>query len=421
MRCEKQITQSYEIARERYAALGVDTENVMKVLAEIPISMHCWQGDDVNGFEITEGGATGGIMSTGNYPGRAGNAAELRADLDFALSLLPGTMRVNIHAMYLESEKAVNRDAIAPEHFANWIQWAKEKKIGLDFNPTCFGHSMMVDGMTLSSPKEEVRKFWIEHCKRSREISEAMGRALGKRCVMNIWVPDGFKDIPVDRMAARRRLKDSLDQVLADRKDPALMADAVESKLFGLGCESCTIGSHEFYMAYAMDKKIMLTLDSGHFHPTEVISDKISSSLLFMDEILLHVSRPVRWDSDHVVIFDDELQAIASEIVRCGVNRVNIGLDYFDGTVNRIIAWCAGTRNMQKALCTALLAPSGTLSEYEYTGDFSSRLALTEELKAMPWSDVYDYYCLKHNVPVGTDYIGSAIDYVKKIAAARGV
>ena len=421
MRCEKQITQSYEIARERYAALGVDTEKVLNTLAEIPVSMHCWQGDDVHGFEVAAGGADGGIMSTGNYPGRANNANELRADLDFALSMLPGTMRVNIHAMYLESDKPVSRDAITPEHFANWIQWAKEKQIGLDFNPTCFGHPMMVDGMTLSSPDADVRKFWIEHCKRSREISEAMGKALGKRCVMNIWVPDGFKDIPVNRYAARARLKESLDQVLAEKKDAAFMADAVESKLFGLGCESCTIGSHEFYMAYAMEKKVMLTLDAGHFHPTEVISDKISSSLLFMDEILLHVSRPVRWDSDHVVILDDELQAIASEIVRCGVNRVNIGLDYFDGTVNRILAWCTGTRNMQKALCKALLAPEATLSDWEFSGDFSRRLAMTEELKAMPWSDVYDYYCMKQNVPVGADYIASAVEYVKKTAAARGV
>ena len=419
MRTESQIEQSYRIAKERYAAIGIDTDKAVEALAAIPISMHCWQGDDVNGFEVSEGGTSGGIMSTGNYPGRARNAEELRADMDFAMAMLPGTLRVNVHAMYLESAKPVSRDAITPEHFANWIDWAKAKNIGLDFNPSFFGHSMVVDGMTLSSYREDVRNFWIEHGKRCREISEVMGQALGKRCVMNIWVPDGFKDTPANRGAARKRLMESLDVMRADKKNPAYMADAVECKLFGLGCESCTVGSHEFYMGYAVKNGIMATLDSGHFHPTEVISDKISSFLLFMDEILLHVSRPVRWDSDHVVLFDDELQAIAAEIVRNGANRVNIGLDYFDGTINRVIAWCAGVRNMQKALCKALLSPDARLTEYDNV-DMSRRLAVTEELKAMPWSDVYDYFCMKQGVPVGADYIEPAVDYVKKNIAVRG-
>lgn len=418
MRTQKQIEKSYKVAKELYAGLGVDTDAVVRKLGAIPISMHCWQGDDVAGFEMGKGGDGGGILSTGNYPGRARNAGELRADLDFAMSLLPGTLRLNLHAIYLESAKPVDRCCIEAKHFKNWIEWAKKKGIGLDFNPTYFAHPLVKQGFTLASPDKAVRDFWIAHGKACRDIAETFGRKLGKRCVMNTWVPDGFKDTPVDRRAARARLAESLDEIFSVKKDPKYMRDAVESKLFGIGCESCTVGSHEFYLAYALRNNVMVCLDSGHFHPTESIADKISSILLFSDELLLHVSRPVRWDSDHVILFDDELQAIASEIVRNGPEHVNIGLDYFDGTINRIAAWVVGVRNMQKALCKALLEPRDKIVPFDF-GSWTGRLAWTEELKAMPWQAVYDWFCLLADVPAGLDYMDPIAEYDKKTIAER--
>ncbi|MBN2221920.1 MAG: L-rhamnose isomerase, partial [Vallitaleaceae bacterium] len=367
------IEMSYEIAKERYKEIGIDTEKVMEALDQIPISIHCWQGDDVRGFENPDGQLTGGIQATGNYMGRARTPEELRADLDKAFTLIPGKKRLNLHALYLEANgEKVDRDQIEPKHFANWVEWAKEKNIGLDFNPSLFSHEKADSGLTLSHPDENIRKFWIEHVKKSRKISEYFGKELGTPSVMNIWIPDGFKDIPADRLGPRKRLMEALDEATAEKIDKKYHLDAVESKVFGIGSESYVVGSHEFYMGYAMKNDLLYCLDAGHFHPTEVISNKISALSLFVDEILLHVSRPVRWDSDHVVILDDELQAIAQEIVRAQLTeRVHIGLDFFDASINRIAAWVIGTRNMQKALMMALLEPSATLQKAEESFDFT--------------------------------------------------
>ncbi|MBO7147949.1 MAG: L-rhamnose isomerase [Lentisphaeria bacterium] len=415
----EKIEKLYLIAKETYAELGIDTDQALEKLAGIPVSLHCWQGDDVSGFEKDAGGTSGGILSTGNYPGRARNAAELRADLDKAFQLIPGTKRLNLHAIYLDTDQPVERNEIRPEHFQSWIDWAKEKKTALDFNPSYFGHPMAATNLTLSSPDSGIRNFWIEHGIACRKIAEEMGKALGSPCIMNTWIPDGFKDITVDRAAARRRLIESLDTVFAEKISKDHMRDAVESKLFGIGVESCTVGSNEFYMGYALKNNLLLCLDSGHFHPTEVISDKISSALLFLDEILLHVSRPVRWDSDHVVIYDDELQAIAAEIIRNGAERVHIGLDYFDATINRLAAWTIGTRNMQKALLAALLQPQKTLADMEAASQNTAKLALLEELKSMPFGAVYDYFCMKQNVPVGYSFMNEIESYEKTVQLKR--
>ena len=413
--------EAYRIAKEIYAELGVDTEAAMARVAEIPVSMHCWQGDDVTGFENTGHTLTGGCQVTGNYPGRARNAEELRSDIDEVLSLIPGKKRLNLHALYAEPGKEkVSRDEIRPEHFANWIAWAKKNNVGLDFNPSFFSHPMMKDGFTLSSPDAEVRKFWIRHGIACRKIAEAFGRELGDTCITNFWVPDGYKDIPFDRLAPRERLRDSLDEIFAVEIDQNCNRDAVESKLFGIGAESCTVGSHEFYLAYAQKHGMSLTLDTGHYHPTEVVSDKISSALLFLDDILLHVSRPVRWDSDHVVIFDDELKYIAQEILWGGFERrVHIGLDFFDASINRIAAWVIGTRSMQKALLFAALAPVETLRAYENSGDYSSRLALLEEIKTLPFAAVWDMYCEKAGVPVREKWLGDVNAYEKDVLSHR--
>ncbi|MBO4632112.1 MAG: L-rhamnose isomerase [Lentisphaeria bacterium] len=382
--------------------------------------MHCWQGDDVHGFEKDAGGASGGILSTGNYPGCARTPDELRADLDQAFKLIPGAKRLNLHAIYLDAPKAVERNKMRPEHFKSWIDWAKKRKIGLDFNPTYFGHPKASGNLTLSSPDKGIRNFWIEHGIACRKIAAAMGKALGTPCIMNTWVPDGFKDITVDRAAARKRLAESLDTVFAEKFPAKYMRDAVESKLFGIGVESCTVGSNEFYLGYAIKNNLLLCLDSGHFHPTEVISDKISSVLLYVDEILLHVSRPVRWDSDHVVLFDDELQNIAAEIIRNDARKVHIGLDYFDGTINRLAAWTIGTRNMQKALLSALLLPQKELASLEKKASNSRKLALLEEFKSLPMGAVYDFFCERNNVPAGFDFMGEIEAYEKKILSQRG-
>lgn len=416
---QRNIERNYQYAKEYYGAFGVDTDAALEQLARIPISLHCWQGDDVGGFEPDAGGASGGILSTGNYPGRARTPQELRGDLAEAFSLIPGKKRLNLHAIYLDSAKPVERNKIEPKHFRSWIDWAKEQKAGLDFNPTFFGHPKAASNLTLSHPDEGIRQFWIEHGIACRRIAAEMGRQLGTPAVMNTWIPDGFKDVTIDRCAARERLEGALDTMFAERIDPSLMRDAVESKLFGIGVESCTVGSNEFYLGYAVKNGVMLCLDSGHFHPTEIISDKISAVLLFVKEILLHVSRPVRWDSDHVVFFDDELQAIAREIVGNGVDRVHIGLDYFDATINRIIAWVVGTRNMQKALLKALLEPVARLREMEKNFDNGRKMALLEELKMFPLGAVYDYFCEQHSVPAGVDFLPEIDRYEKSVLAGR--
>lgn len=419
---EKRIAQGYQYARDAYAALGVDVNAAMATLAGIPISLHCWQGDDVGGFENLSAASGGGIQATGNYPGKARTPEQLRKDVEKALSLIPGKHRLNVHAMYAETDgKKVERDALEPRHFQGWIDWAREQGLGIDFNPTCFGHPKADDGFTLAHYDDGIRKFWIDHCIACRKIGAAIGKALGSTCVTNLWIPDGFKDIPVDRNKSREILRDALDDVFEEDIDPTLNLDAVESKLFGIGSESCVIGSHEFYMGYAQSREILLTLDAGHFHPTEVISDKISSVLLFLDEILLHVSRGVRWDSDHVVILNDELRAIAEEIVRNRyLDRVHIGLDFFDASINRIAAWVIGTRSMIKALLIALLEPTDKLRELERSGNYTARLALLEELKTLPFGAVWDYYCVSRNVPPGGAWMQSVLQYEKDVLAARG-
>jgi L-rhamnose isomerase len=413
-------TPLYSIAHETYAEMGVDTEAAMARLATIPISLHCWQGDDVGGFENTGEGLSGGIAVTGNYPGRARTPDELRADLDKALSLIPGKHRLNLHAFYGEfGGKKVERDEITPEHFTNWISWAKENGMGMDFNPTCFAHPKAADGFTLSNADKGIRDFWVEHCVRSREISAVMGEQLGSPCVMNVWVPDGYKDTPVDRVSPRRRLQDSLDRVFSKEQDPAHMLDAVECKLFGIGSESYVVGSHEFYMGYAVKNQKLLCLDAGHFHPTETIADKLGSALMFVPEILLHVSRGVRWDSDHVVTLDDSLQAISSALVRDDLlSRTHIGLDFFDASINRIAAWTIGTRNTLKSLLIALLEPAA-LKEAEASGDLTTRLALMEEMKGMPWGAVWDEYCARQDVPVGTAWLAETKRYENAVLNKR--
>ena len=417
---KSRIENAYTLARERYTELGVDTERSMTALEKVAISLHCWQGDDVGGFENPGGDLTGGIATTGNYPGKARTAKELRQDLDVVYSLLPGFHRLSLHAIYLETDQKVERNAIEPRHFSTWKDWAKEKGHGIDFNPTCFSHPLSADGFTLAHRDETIRQFWVEHCIASRKIGEYFGKELGTPSVTNIWIPDGYKDSPADRRTPRELLCRSLDAVLAERIDPRFNLDAVEPKLFGIGSESYVVGSMEFYSAYALSRKILLTLDSGHFHPTESIADKISALLIYFKELLLHVSRGVRWDSDHVVTFNDDTQAIANEIVRNdGLERVHIGLDYFDASINRVAAWTIGARNTLRALLVALLEPRDMLRQYEVEGDYSSRLALQEELKSMPFSAVWDYYCMKKNVPVGIDIMRVVKEYEKKELANR--
>jgi len=414
------VQSAYSIAKQRYAEYGVDTDKALEKLAEIAISLHCWQGDDVGGFE-TNVGLGGGIMATGNYPGKARTPDELRSDLVKALSLLPGKHRLSLHASYLETGgKKVERNEIRPEHYSNWIDWVKEQGIGMDFNHTFFSHPKAQSGFTLSSYDEDIRRFWVEHGIACRKVAAHIGRKLGSACVTNLWIPDGYKDTPVDRKRSREILKDSLDKIFAEKIDNKYQLDSVESKLFGIGSESCVIGSYEFYLGYAIRNNVLICLDAGHFHPTEVISDKISSVLLYLDEILLHVSRPVRWDSDHVVILSDELRAIAEEVVRGDyLERVHIGLDFFDASINRIAAWVIGTRCMIKALLIALLEPTERLRQMETDGDYTSRLALFEELKTLPFGAVWDYYCEKSSVPVGDGWLREVKEYEDKVLSKR--
>jgi len=419
---DEKVTQAYEIAKDQYAALGVDVDAAMRKLAKIPISLHCWQGDDVGGFETVGAQLSGGgIQATGNYPGKARTVAELRADVEKALSVVPGRHRLNLHACYLENGgKFVDRNEMQPKHFQGWIDWAKSKRLGMDFNPTYFSHAKAADGFTLTHPDKAIRNFWIEHGIACRKIGAEMGRQLGTTTVTNVWIPDGYKDIPVDRTAPRERLSDSLDKIFAEPIDPKLHLDAVEAKLFGIGAESYTAGSAEYYMGYAVSRQKLLTLDAGHFHPTEVISEKISSVLLFCPGLLLHVSRPVRWDSDHVVILDDELQAIAKELVRSGkLDRIHIGLDYFDASINRVAAWVIGTRNMLKALLIAFLEPTAALRKVELKMDFTERLVKLEEMKSLPWAAVWDFYCAKKGVPVGAAWFDEVRKYEAQVLSKR--
>jgi len=417
----KTIESAYQAAKERYTELGVDTDAVVEQLGGIAISLHCWQGDDVGGFEGGPDASGGGIMATGSYPGKARTADELRADLDKAMSLIPGPQRLNLHAMYAETDGSVDRNELGPEHFTAWIDWARANGMGMDFNPTYFGHPWAADGLTLSHADEGIRRFWIEHGIRCRRIAAAMGKALGSPCVNNLWIPDGYKDIPADRKAPRSRLRESLDEIYAQPMNKSHVLDAVESKLFGIGSESYVVGSHEFYLGYALSKKLLLTLDTGHYHPTEVVSDKLSAVLEFVDEVLLHISRGIRWDSDHVVILSDELMEIARELVRGDyLDRVHIGLDFFDASIHRIAAWVIGTRCTAKALLIALLEPTDRLRAAELAGDFTTRLAMFEELKTLPFGAVWDYYCLRQDVPVGPDWLAEIRKYEADVTSKRG-
>ncbi len=417
---ERTIEQAFESARHTYRNHGVDVEAALRRLESIPISMHCWQGDDVAGFE---GGSLsdGGILATGAYPGRARDGDELRADIDKALNLIPGQHRVNLHAIYAEpTGTRPDRDTLAPEHFSRWIDWAVERGLGLDFNPTFFSHPMLRDGFTLASRDEGVRRFWIDHGRACRRIAQHMGSVLGTPCINNIWIPDGFKDTPADRWTPRKLLRESLDAILEQPMDRAHMRDAVESKLFGIGSESYVVGSAEFYLGYAVQRNILLCLDSGHFHPTESVADKLSSVLMQLDGALLHVSRPVRWDSDHVVTLDEQVRAIAGEVVggHC-LDRVHIGLDFFDASINRIAAWIIGMRSMLKALLEALLMPRETLVAMEAEGDYTGRLALLEECRTLPLGAVWDYYCLRNSVPPGLAWLQDVRQYEKDVLGKR--
>lgn len=419
---EANIEKAYQLAKEQYAALGVDTDAVVKKMNDVAISLHCWQADDVGGFETPDAELSGGgIQATGNYPGKANTIEEMRADLEKVLSLLPGKQRLNLHAIYgdFNGEK-VDRDQIEVKHFQSWIDWCRQHNLGMDFNATCFSHPMADSGFTLSSKDEKVRSFWVGHLKRCREISAEIGKQLGTPCVHNTWIPDGSKDVPIDRNGHRKLLKKSLDEALSVSYPKEHMKDAVESKLFGIGAESMTVGSHDFYLGYAISNNILICLDNGHFHPTEQIGDKISACLQFVDEVLLHVTRPVRWDSDHVVTLNEEVQLIASEIIRNNyMNRVNIGLDFFDASINRIGAYVVGTRAAKKAFMVAMLEPTQALLEMEEKGQYFERLAMLEELKTKPFGAVWDYYCMQEGVPVGEDYIREIQIYEQEVLSKR--
>jgi len=416
-----QVEAAYRLARERYALLDVDTDQALETLARIPISLHCWQGDDVTGFESSEAALGGGLAVTGNYPGKARTPAELRQDLDMAYRLVPGRHRLNLHAIYAETGgRKVPRNELRPEHFSGWVDWARANGHGLDFNPTFFAHPLAESGFTLASYDPAVRQFWIEHGVACRRIGAHFGKELATPCVTNAWIPDGFKDTPADRQRPREILRRSLDAIFAEEMDPRHNLDAVESKLFGLGSESYVVGSHEFYLGYAITRKVLLCLDSGHFHPTETISDKLSAVLAYLDQVLLHISRGIHWDSDHVVTLNDDLQAIMQEIIRGGyLDRVHIGLDYFDASINRVAAWTIGMRNALRAALAALLEPIDRLRQMEVSGDYTGRLVLLEELKGMPWGAVWDYHCLEQGVPVGMAFMDELESYERQVLAGR--
>ena len=415
---ETLIHQAYEIAKERYAELGIDTEKVLEQLQNFHLSMHCWQADDVKGFEVQAGSLDGGIAVTGNFPGAARNIDELRADILKAKSLIPGNHRLNLHEIYGDFQgKVVDRDEVTVDHFKSWIEWGKENKTPLDFNSTSFSHPKS-GSLSLSNPDEGIRRFWVEHSKRCREIADAMGKAQNDPCIMNTWVHDGCKDVSVNHYLYRETLKKSLDEIFAEKKD--WMKDCIEGKIFGMGLESFTVGSQDFYTAYAAKNNMMMTIDTGHYHPTESPADKVSALLQFIPELMLHVSRPVRWDSDHVTIMDDTTQELFAEIVRAGaLERVHYGLDFFDGSINRIGAYVIGSRSAQKCMTKALLEPRGIISGHELAGDTFEVLQLIEEGKTMPWNAVYDEFCVRNNVPVGNDIIGAIKEYEKTVLANR--
>ena len=409
---------TYQSAKQCYADWGVDTDAAIERMKTLAISIHCWQGDDVVGFEQKTGTSGGGIQATGNHPGRARNPDELRADLEFSFSQIPGSHRLNLHAMYMDTDETPDRDAIEYRHYSPWVDWARDQKIGLDFNPTFFGHEKADDNLTLSHPDQGIRDFWIEHGKRTREIAAQIGEALNSPAVNNVWIPDGYKDTPIDRMVARKRLEQSLDSMLAEPFSKKQMLDAVESKLFGIGVEACTVGSHEFYMGYAIRKGTLLCLDMGHFHPTENVADKLSSVALSVDELLLHVSRPMRWDSDHVILQNDDVLQIAQELVSAQLlERTHIGLDFFDATISRTAAWVIGVRNMQKALLRALLLPLEHLRQAEAELDFTKRLTVTEELKDLPFGAVWAEFCAQMGTHVGQSLVASLEEYQSTVAA----
>lgn len=418
---EEQIKRAFEEAKEQYASLGVDAAQAIEQLDKLSISIHCWQADDVSGFENPEGELTGGIQATGNYPGKARTIDELKKDLEKVISLVPGKHRISLHATYGDfGGEFVDRDKIEPKHFQSWIDWAKEKGVKLDFNSTFFSHDKTNSGYTLSDFDPEIRRFWKEHLRRCRRIAAEIGRQQGDPCIHNIWIPDGEKDKTVSRYEHRKLLQESLDEVMAEKISTEYLKDCVECKLFGIGSESYVVGSHEFYMGYAVKNNMLLTLDAGHFHPTEIISDKLSSMLLFVPEITLHVSRPERWDSDHVVILTDELLAIAQEIVRSGQkDRIHMGLDYFDASINRIGAYVVGIRSAQKAMLQALLEPTDKLRDFEKQDRNFERMAYLEELKAMPWNALYNYYCQQQGAPVGDAYIKEIQEYEEQITSKR--
>ncbi|ALX49015.1 L-rhamnose isomerase [Lentibacillus amyloliquefaciens] len=415
------IQENYQEAKKHYEKWGIDVDAALEQLKQVPISIHCWQGDDIGGFEADQQELSGGIDVTGNYPGKATTPEELRSDLEKALSLIPGKHRINLHAIYGETDgKVVDRDEIKPEHFKNWVDWAKNHDLGLDFNPTFFSHSKADDGLTLAHPDKEIRDFWIRHTIASRRIGEYFGKELGTPALTNIWIPDGYKDIPSDRLTPRKRLKDSLDEVFSVEIDEKYNVDAMESKLFGIGSEAYVVGSHEFYMGYALKNNKLCLLDTGHYHPTEVVSNKISAMLLYNDKLALHVSRPVRWDSDHVVILDDELREIGLELVRNdALDKVSIGLDFFDASINRVAAWTIGTRNMIKALLYALLTPNEHLKQLQEEGNFTERLALMEEFKTYPFGAIWDYYCEQMGVPAKEAWLDEVNEYEKTVLSQR--
>ncbi|MFS0781253.1 L-rhamnose isomerase [Bacillus sp. 1P06AnD] len=413
--------ENYEWAKKAYKKWGVDADEAIEKLKQVAISIHCWQGDDIGGFEVNRSELSGGIDVTGDYPGKATTPEELRQDLEKALSLIPGKHRINLHAIYAETNgEIVERDQLEPKHFENWVKWAKENSLGLDYNPTLFSHPKAADGFTLAHPNKEIRDFWIRHCIGSRKIGEFFGRELGTPALTNIWIPDGYKDIPSDRLTPRQRLKESLDEIFAAKVDESYNLDAIESKVFGIGSEAYVVGSHEFYLGYALKNNKLCLLDTGHYHPTETVSNKISSMLLYSEKLALHVSRPVRWDSDHVVILDDELREIALEIVRNeALHRVIIGLDFFDASINRVAAWTIGTRNMIKALLYALLMPNSHLKKLQEEGNFTERLALMEEFKTYPFGAVWDHYCKMMGVPVKEQWLNDVKVYEKEVLNKR--
>lgn len=413
------MSKMYELAKEQYASIGIDTEEAINKVLSTKISIHCWQGDDVMGFENSSG-LSGGIQATGNYPGRARNAQELMADIDEMLKVVPGKHKINIHAIYAVTDEPVSRDKLEPKHFEKWVEFAKERGLGLDINPTLFSHPLAADGLTLSHPDPEIRRFWIDHCKAMRKVGEYFGKELGIPCVNNIWIPDGYKEVPADRLGPRMRLKEALDEILAEPANPRYLIDTVESKVFGIGVESYTVGSHEFYLNYAASGKALCLLDNGHYHPTEVVSDKIPSMLAFYDKLALHITRGVRWDSDHVVVFDDELKEIMKEIVRTdSLDKVIIALDYFDASINRVAAWVTGVRNAQKALLFACLLPHAQLKEYQDKNDFTHMLAVNEEFKFYPYTAVWDELCERAGVPQREKWIDEIDAYESKVLSKR--